>query len=90
MLFTLWIHECSPEERRSKQIALKGSGISKTGTRVTAIPVGQGILSFETMDEAVAAIREVVGHYARHAKTVREIVGAYFGSNKVLSRLIEE
>jgi len=54
------------------------------------IPVGEGVLSFRTMEEAAAAIREVEGHYARHAKGAREIAEAYFDSHKVLNRLIEE
>ena len=54
------------------------------------IPVGEGVLSFRTVDEAVAAIREVEGHYTKHAKAARELAEEYFDSNKVLTRLIEE
>jgi hypothetical protein len=54
------------------------------------LPVGEGLLSFTTIAEAVAAIREVEAHYERHAKTARAIAEAYFDSNKVLTRLIDE
>jgi len=53
------------------------------------LPVGEGLLSFTTMDEAVAAIREVQASYARHAKAARAIAESYFDSDKILTRLIE-
>jgi hypothetical protein len=52
------------------------------------LPVGEGILAFRTIDEAVAAIHEVETNYARHAAAAREIAEAYFDSDKVLSQLI--
>lgn len=56
----------------------------------SVIPVGEGILTFRTIDEAAAGIKEVEGDYARHAKAAREIAEEYFDSGKVLSRLVEE
>ena len=56
----------------------------------TALPTGEGILAFGTMDEAIAAIHEVEAHYERHAHAARAIADAYFDSDKVLQRLIEE
>ena len=53
------------------------------------LPVGEGILSFRTMEEAIAAIREVESRYTRHARAARAIAEAYFDSDKVLTRLIE-
>ena len=55
-----------------------------------ALPAGTGILSFSTIDEAVAAIVECEANYRRHAKVAREIAETYFDSDKVLSQLIEE
>jgi hypothetical protein len=54
------------------------------------LPVGEGILSFRSLEQAVGAIREVEGNYARHAKAARAIAEEYFDSNKVLARLLEE
>jgi hypothetical protein len=54
------------------------------------LPVGEGILGFQTMEEAVAATREVEGNYGRHAKAARAIAEAHFDSDKVLTRLIED
>ena len=55
-----------------------------------ALPVGLGILTFRSLDEAAAAIREVEGNYARHAGAAREIAAECFGSDGVLTRLVEE
>ena len=54
------------------------------------LPVGEGIVSFRTLEEAIAAIREVEVYYTRHAKAARAIAEAYFDSDKVLTRLVEE
>jgi hypothetical protein len=51
--------------------------------------VGEGLLPFTTLEEAVSAIREVETHYGRHAKAARGIAEAYFDSAKVLTALIE-
>jgi hypothetical protein len=54
------------------------------------LPVGEGIVRFTTPEEAVAAIREVEGDYARHARAARALAEEYFDSWKVRGRLIEE
>lgn len=53
------------------------------------IPVGEGLLAFTTVDEAVAAIAEVDAHYARHCRAARELVEEYFDARKVLARLLD-
>jgi hypothetical protein len=53
-------------------------------------PVGEGLLPFSQIEEAAAAIGEVVANYARHAKAARAIAEEYFDSDKVLTRLIDE
>jgi hypothetical protein len=53
------------------------------------LPVGEGIISFDTLDEAEAGIREVEGNYNRHAKAAQDIAEAYFDSDKVLNRLLD-
>jgi hypothetical protein len=55
-----------------------------------ALPVGEGILAFSTREEAVAAIHEVQGHYARHAEAARALALAHFDSAKVLTALVED
>ena len=55
----------------------------------SVLPVGEGILSFNTVEEATAAIREVESNYKRHARAAYEIAVDYFDSNKVLSSLVD-
>lgn len=55
----------------------------------TVLRVGEGILPFQTVEEAAAGIHEVRGNYARHAEAARAIAEEYFDSDKVLSKLIE-
>jgi hypothetical protein len=54
------------------------------------LPVGEGLLSFTTLEEAALAIREVEAHYGRHAAAARAIAEAYFDADKVLTRLLAE
>jgi glycosyltransferase involved in cell wall biosynthesis len=54
------------------------------------LPVGEGLLTFTDVEGAAAAIREVEADYPRHARAARAIAEAYFDSDKVLTRLIEE
>jgi hypothetical protein len=54
------------------------------------LPVGEGILTFANMDEAVAAIQEIQADYERHRLAARAIAEEYFDSSKVLSRLVEQ
>jgi len=56
----------------------------------SVLPVGEGILPFSTIEEAVEAIHDVNGNHPKHSKAAREIAGEYFDSDKVLTRLIEE
>jgi hypothetical protein len=53
------------------------------------LPVGEGILAFRTLPEAVAGIEEVCAHYGRHSAAARDIAETWFDSRKVLSALIE-
>jgi hypothetical protein len=54
------------------------------------LPVGEGLLPFTTVAEAVAAVHEVEAHYPRHARAARALAEEYFDSDKVLTRLLEE
>jgi hypothetical protein len=54
------------------------------------LPVGTGLLAFTTMEEAVAAIRDVKANYPRHTEAARAIAETYFDASKVLTRLLED
>lgn len=53
------------------------------------LQTGSGIISFSTLEEALAAIEEVNSRYELHCAAARAIAEEYFDSRKVLSRLIE-
>ena len=52
-------------------------------------PVGEGLLTFNTIDEAAAGVEEINGNYDRHCKAAREIAAEYFDSDKVLTNLLD-
>lgn len=54
------------------------------------LPVGEGILSFSTLEEAAEATRQVERDYQFHAAAAREIAEEYFDSGKVLGDLLEK
>lgn len=66
-----------------RPVVVQDTGFSRV------LPVGEGLLAFETLDEAEAGIREVEENYGRHAKAAQSIAEAYFDSDKVLNRLLE-
>jgi hypothetical protein len=56
----------------------------------TIIPSHEGLLAFETLEEASAAIESLCSAPERHAEAARAIVREYFDSKVVLTRLLEE
>lgn len=53
------------------------------------LETGRGLLTFRTLDEAVAAVDEVDGNYAEHAAAARELAERHFDSDTVLRSLLE-
>jgi hypothetical protein len=53
-------------------------------------PVGEGLLTFRTMAEAVAGAERIARDYTQHARAARAIAEAHFDSDRVLGRLLEE
>jgi hypothetical protein len=50
-------------------------------------PVGEGLLAFRTVDEALAGAESIVLDYRKHCRAARRIAEEYFDSGKVLRRL---
>jgi hypothetical protein len=53
-------------------------------------PLGEGLLAFSTVDEAVAGAQEIARNHGRHAAAARRIASDHFDARTVLSRLLEE
>jgi hypothetical protein len=51
-------------------------------------PTGEGLLSYSTLEEAVAGAEEITRRPERHARAARAIAEEYFGSDKVLGQLL--
>jgi hypothetical protein len=54
------------------------------------IPRGEGLLSFRTLEEAVAGARAVLEDYDRHARGARRVAEEWFDSDVVLGALLED
>ena len=53
-------------------------------------PIGEGLLSFSDMREAVAGVEEICGNQKRHSISARTLAEAYFDARIVLERLLSE
>jgi hypothetical protein len=52
-------------------------------------PIGEGLLTFSTLDEAIDGVEAICRDYERHARAARLLAEEYFGSDRVLGRLLQ-
>jgi hypothetical protein len=52
------------------------------------VPTGQGLLTFDTLEEAERCVEAVEANYEHHARAARQVAVDHFGSDIVLSRLL--
>jgi hypothetical protein len=55
----------------------------------TFLPVGEGLVTFDGVDNAKAAIENVVSDYPKHRKAARRIAEEFFDSDKVLGDILK-
>jgi hypothetical protein len=55
-----------------------------------ALPTGEGLLTFTTVEEAAEATHAIGRDYTRHARAARRLAEDYFDSSKVLSSLVRK
>jgi hypothetical protein len=53
------------------------------------LPTGEGVLTFNTMEEAVAGVEAIDRGYERHCRAAREFALEYLDSARVLPRMLE-
>ena len=53
------------------------------------LPTGEGLFAIRDVDEAAAAIEEVDGNWAHHAKAARELAVDLFDASVVVTSLLE-
>lgn len=54
------------------------------------LPSGEGVIAFNTIEEAVDAINRMNADYEHHCKAARRLVEEYFNSDDVLRRLLQK
>lgn len=54
------------------------------------VPTGAGLLTFDTAEQALAAVDAVEHSYGEHAEAARAVAEDHYGSDVVLRRLLEE
>jgi len=54
------------------------------------LPTGEGLLAFDSAEEAAAAIDRVAAAYPRHCQAARELAESELNSDRVLGSLLEE
>src|SRR5581483_827326 len=55
-----------------------------------ALPVGEGLFAYSTLDEAAAAVEEVRSDYDRHARAAYEIAREHFAARRLLGRMLDD
>ena len=56
----------------------------------TTLPTGEGLFSFNTMEEILSAFDAINRDYKKHSKAAQDIAEEYFKAEKVLSKLIDD
>jgi glycosyltransferase involved in cell wall biosynthesis len=56
----------------------------------SVIPAADGLLPFNTLDEAAEALCRVETDYGNHAACARQVAAEHFDSNKVLRQLLAD
>jgi hypothetical protein len=67
-----------------KPVLVQDTGFSRN------YPVGEGLVAFRTLDEAVAGAEDIARDYDLHCRAARALAEAFFDSDKVLGQLLDE
>jgi len=67
-----------------KPVLVQETGFSRN------YPVGEGLVAFRTLDEAVEGARRIMQDYETHCRAARALAEEFFDSDKVLGRLLED
>jgi hypothetical protein len=52
-------------------------------------PVGEGLLTFRTLSQAMAGAQQIASDYERHSRAARQLAEEFFDSDRVLAQLVE-
>jgi len=83
-LRTGWMGDRSPTYLAAgRPVILQDTGFGN------AIPTGEGLFAFATIEDALAAVAAIDADYARHSRIAADIAREYFSYDVVLPRLLE-
>lgn len=54
------------------------------------LPVGEGLLTFRTLHEAMEGVHQIMANYRMHCRAARDIAEQFFSSDRVLGRILDE
>jgi hypothetical protein len=54
------------------------------------LPIGEGLLSFATLGQAIEAVENIRRNYSSHSRAAREIAREHFAAEKVLDKLLHD
>jgi hypothetical protein len=77
-------------ERSAQYLAAGRPVITQETGFSNALPTGEGLFAFSTMEEIVRAVEEVNADYQRHAGAAAALARDCFGYDVVLRRLLDE
>ncbi len=66
-----------------KPVLVQETGFSRT------IPVGEGLLSFRCLDEAVSGAQSIARDYRKHARAARALAERFFDADTVVRQVID-
>jgi hypothetical protein len=75
---------------RSTRYLASAKPVLVQDTGLATIPTGAGIVTFRTLDEAVAGAELIVRDYAAQSQAARRMAETYFASDVVLRRLLAD
>jgi hypothetical protein len=67
-----------------KPVLVQDTGFSRN------YPVGEGLVAFSSVEEAVAGAERIAAEYDSHSRSARALAEEYFDSDRVLGRLLQD
>lgn len=67
-----------------RPVVVQNTGFSKL------IPSGDGLISFNTLEDAAEGLERMRSDYPRHCRAATELAEEYFSSDRVLSQMLED
>jgi hypothetical protein len=77
-------------DRSASYLATGKPVLSQDTGLVGHLPVGRGILSFATLEQAIDGVEEIRSHYSLHCQAAREIAREHFAAEKVLEKILRD